>query len=102
MCTKAEVKEVVASELATVLAEIRHMAESIHEMKAAIKELPCNFLNEEIIKLKLKSETWESERENLFERMRKVEESGTIKIKWIVTAVISAVIGALVYKVIRG
>ena len=59
-----------------------------------------------MIKLKIKFEIWEAENTNIFERLREVEDSGSIKIKYIVTLVIASIISAAfaigVYRYTRG
>ena len=106
MCTKAEVRDVVSTEIAPLKVEFDHVATTITEIKDAIKELPCSSLKEDMIAMKLKLETWKEEKENIFRRLRAAEDSGSIKIKHIITVVMSGIVSAalavMVYKYTRG
>ena len=106
MCTKEEVKEVVDAAIAPLLLEYKHIAISIIKIEQIIKELPCTGIKEDMIALKIKFKMWEDENTHIFERLREVESSGSIKIKHIITLVVASVISAIfaigVYKYTRG
>lgn len=113
MCTKAEVKEVVDDSLKGIVAIQAGIATSILKIEASLGNLPCNLYNEKILKLQFEHEAAEKEMDSLresrtilFDRVRELEDGGSIKIKWVatilITGAVSAAFAILVYKLTRG
>lgn len=88
--------------------------EYLKEIKNSLNDLPCDDLGKEVaenaFEIKHLKETVaeikKEKDEEIYPRLRKVEEGGTIKIKWIITVILSGVISAgfaiMVYRMTRG
>lgn len=86
----------------------------LEEIKQRLNDFPCDELAKEIAENKfeikhLKESVAKLEKEKdeeIYPRLRKAEESGTIKIKWVITVILSGIISAgfaiMVYRMTRG
>ena len=88
--------------------------EYLKEIKGSLNDLPCDDLGKDVAEnsfeikylKELVGELKKEKDDEIYPRLRKVEESGTIKIKWIITVVLSGIMSAgfaiMAYKMTRG
>ena len=88
--------------------------EFLKEIKGSLNDLPCDALGKDVAEnafeikhlKEIVAEIKKEKDEEIYPRLRKVEEGGTIKIKWIITVILSGVISAgfaiMVYRMTRG
>jgi len=113
MCDRKIIEEVVSAKIEPLKIEIAHIRETLDDIKEGVHELPCRMINEEQIKLVAEvrgvikdTDNQGKDIQNLYSRVREVEQDKTNKIWAVLIAVcgslLSGAMAIAVYKLTRG